>query len=1732
VSDPTPRTAKPSMKDPGYIALVTTETPETVDFPTLCSHIQFYLPEGGGVCDPRPFTEFPDGTPESVNCAILSASSDPRRVTLIPTLSSALLDHWVKQLKGEATGDDRFTLVGIFTVNSVDALPPPPQATGQQPTGKAAQKKPEPKKADPKGGKKGDKGAVEAPATKAETLDQHFRKLMFQSSPEVAELMVVVKNHRTNLGGAGSAAIEDILKESLLMDVDLVQQALREYNSWVQSRVEVNLPTPSTKIQASRPTYKQHIDRIAPADLSPALLAHCLVSQASSDVEADAPIRQLQSILNPAVWMAGPQIPAAAPEGHGTEADATRRPSTVSIASNESAYVPPAPKLNVSLPYFIQDRTDCKGMSKESVAFAVRSRLKQLGLAWDANRTEEPPSEKAAQALACRLDIRTVEEVTTALNEWLGKATLEKRNEATGDQDPAPFSTKELVEALQQWASKHLDVSANPDKAQFLQNSVQNTLSMLETQYILVLQQTQAFLQRRFPNLREAELAEYLYAVPLESQNDFYVNVVAKAHQSLAPMGWTELNLVDVDGNSTGPEKPTDPVKLIVGAVEVPPSRRSASGVKNVYTGLPSFLNYMASTSSPTMGDRTAAAGEGVNSYLNEKRFYRNSPSASVSPAPNSKDQRRATFSAEPLESSQVVFPYDGSVVEAVTSGRSRRVSWQKAELVASLNATISQHALNQFFVHRKADAKGISRGATSPTQKAKEELLKDDGTESVASGSIAPSNQDVARESISPSQGITPNGSMMGTPKRKGESNALKFPPGAALTAPGAGLGKPPLPTQAGTGVGLVIPPEGQQDTPFVTELPRFSVTYEDAVSFSVETIATPLSAEGPMPTTAESASLIAHVSGRNLTVTFDECSTGVGFLPVSAEASGLATSVIQVYCPVSKCVKSLAETEASRVINRSNASVARYFASGQVYQVLHRGGGSSTAYRPYGEVDYVSWIHRKPSGARVVQLSGRYAQLAEKEGQSVTFALPNVGFRSAVDAESRSKIRSFEDGTMTIQYLSEPEYNAAEGGTSLPTTASVGRIPGSGPSVHTVVTLHPDGTKMISFMAGGKKIVTPIPSATIDGVGVRAFRIENPGTLPSVDLFAGSNHIYRDLMIEFNDGSIFRHSAPSNGGGSLAQSGASFNAEAGRTTTFIRPAESAIRIDHGLQLIMVEPSTVQFKERKPPSVAACEGIGIFDLLNGAFRLIDYRHYLTEVYNVVGGEVAVENPIVVKFTRSSIDDILLSLSPSGIDHHARPKKLHSTTLAKQRAAREKASNEQEVGHQLPHFVYPCLLYRLRPLVKPYVSSLRLGVGRTSFAETIKAPLSESWMDTEIRPELYYVRRDGSIVKLLCNRDVTPLVHLSSKNPTITVNTSSFSGEPGIEQISFLWSAPGGVAQGAARSLVKSMKGTNIWAGSLSACVTTKPFDQTLHNGSPAFAKTAGVSSTPGLGGVEGLSWIPRSVLPPKAPRQTHDLTAFDIAVRQSSLQCLILQRLLRFSPVSAGVKAAVLQTFVQRQRHKTQMKSYGLSLILEDPRPEVERLAAARLRIQHQESIAKSIVNSIGTFSGVTFVGADGSPEPSAAAGQSSTVVVAGNTNDSTKSKVRGEHQWIVPSSEEIQFGTLPLRFKYSLTLTLTNTSTNALMFQVRRADLKDTVVTVQHAKGLISPMSSSVVIIVASILPSLPRGVERETKLFIDCQGCRKPIVVPVRIRVATEEEDFAYCIEPHVKVLGPVT
>ena len=1152
-------------------------------------------------------------------------------------------------------------------------------------------------------------------------------------------------------------------------------------------------------------------------------------------------------------------------------------------------------------------------------------------------------------------------------------------------------------------------------------------------------------------------------------------------------------------------EKPSDPITMYVGAPSVPGSsaqhRHVTTRVPNIYNGLPSLLEYNSLKRLIQEGNQTSFTT--ASTLLDQPVYYclksaapksagTSTPSPATSPTAGAAAQVH-DFSAKSKETQRVVYPFDGSSVAATTAGLSRRVVWSKGDLVSALHASIDPIAVDQFITWKKSKFNGVygRDGAQSPSQDL-------DDVQSIATTAVDPKE------------------SMKDNDSRYARSSSMIAPPGHA-----------PSPTiSESRSIRLHDDPSAKDPSDLVAEhftaLPRFSTTFDDNVAFTAHVrslIAPSPEGDGMLPHVKQAACIDLTVSGKASIIQFNSTTQTIS-MSISDQASAPNDTMIQVFDRKLNKVVPITDIESVRRLNPKTGTVTRYFRSGKILQLLYATGGVSTAYSSSGDGNWESWMHTKSDGTRIAKVINPDPVPSASSAEVKTYRLeelPKVEVRSTIDRESRGHITSRSDGVITVRYTARPERETGENVEELQ---------------HTTVVLHADGSKIISFDSLNPRMVTPVPSAFVEGVGVRRFRCEHP-SFPSIDLFrpGGEDGSLRvdggsDFLMEFNDGSMLRHAVVHDGS---------------RQSSFHRPSESTIRVDHYRQLIFVEPSSVQFKERTPASIACCEGIGVFDPLNGSFRLVDYKQHVTEVINILGGILGIQHDVAASFKPSTIDDILLALAPSGMDPHTRPKAVHSQTLAKAKAAHEMATNALEIGYQLPHFCYPCCLYRLREVVAPFIQQVKLVVGKNTSGAKLAGAQSQ-WVDREIIPHIFIQRRDGRCTELLCQHEITPLVHLAAKNPTVTVNSSSFSGEPGIEQIAFMTSTPGSIAQGAASALAKSQKGglsmsrtQQVFSSSF-----TRSFDASYFASGGALGAT---SSSRAAGGVEGLSWLPKSLLPTRAPREMKRLTNFDIAVRQAPMQCSVLRTFLRYTPMTDGVKRTVVRGFVKSQRHKQQMLEYGKGLINEDPRTDMDKSVAYSLAVKHRQRLQELHQTLTGEADPATS--AMGGPprqlteEELAEINANQPVDALNPAQASPKPPQKNVHvspsridkQHIFPSVESLEFGTLPQRFRYSLTLTLRNTSTNALMFQVRRADLKDTIVTIQNAKGLISPMNTSVVIIIASIGPNVARGVDVERKLFIDCQGTRRPLVVPVRMRIATEEEDFAFKLRPNIKVLGPV-
>lgn len=309
--------------------------------------------------------------------------------------------------------------------------------------------------------------------------------------------------------------------------------------------------------------------------------------------------------------------------------------------------------------------------------------------------------------------------------------------------------------------------------------------------------------------------------------------------------------------------------------------------------------------------------------------------------------------------------------------------------------------------------------------------------------------------------------------------------------------------------------------------------------------------------------------------------------------------------------------------------------------------------------------------------------------------------------------------------------------------------------------------------------------------------------------------------FYILFGDGSVLQRS--------VVHHGRNGNVRPFLETLFTRPSQTSLRVIHESGLIVVEPAeTVRRNMEAFSSLAIGEGFAMFDVAQGGLRLVDHRHYVTEVRDLYS-----PGSVQANITPASLETLLRQLVLPTYTPH-------KVTKAQREAIEreEKMANLQSRQDRLDGVCAP-LATRLRELGEGFViahSLLRSDIlnnatrqwenrscpHETSSHVTMNVPTGACWgsssafasagrsaalqdvlSSTAAAPvlspatrttvshsgviPLFFTKFDGDVVvQYLHQQSVEEYVRLKDSEMTpIFLSHGTASGEPGVRQLTF-----------------------------------------------------------------------------------------------------------------------------------------------------------------------------------------------------------------------------------------------------------------------------------------------------------------------------------------------------------
>ena len=730
---------------------------------------------------------------------------------------------------------------------------------------------------------------------------------------------------------------------------------------------------------------------------------------------------------------------------------------------------------------------------------------------------------------------------------------------------------------------------------------------------------------------------------------------------------------------------------------------------------------------------------------------------------------------------------------------------------------------------------------------------------------------------------------------------------------------------------------------------------------------------------------------------------------------------------------------------------------------------------------------------------LPGGERRIIVSKGGPAAEILTPIEVRTAHDSESQCEIHSRNDFVTMIHYVESQHLCVADG-----------------PEL-SAVTLHADDTVIMQFFPCAKAPPTttqeqPSPlqprcTPTPDGGMARGegsalscrFRLECPG-LPTITIQAPPQVIpgtsIGDVFIEFSDGTVLRRAR---------------EPQTGWTETAVfRPVQTTIRLRHDHGLVFVEPHSVQFMERSVFCVGACEGVHIFDPITGSYRLTDFKHVNYEISTVIP-EGCTSAPQCVT-VQSSLEELVLQLAPCGLKRHVEPTSPHSSILVKSNQQKEEARTK--IAQQHAALEVPPMQTRLRDIVSPFVvehdlvtasRQLQINLRKTttmnstlrSAMATIGAadPSNRELPDNAPRPLIYVLDGDGRATRLLCSKDLAPFVHLASKPSSgVVVCRGEFGGEPGIQQLTFLRS----------QRKMERVGDASPWG--------------------------YGLTLPDGQGPVALHQCVPRVLHPVKSSSLSKICP--DLANKHDKDERQVAERtVVRYVAMTKSVQRLVFNDYAKKVQRDQKGVTYATSLRMPDPRSDEDRATEAQLLEKHREKLQ--------SYRSAQRDSASPQRSPSQVVGKVSVPETQKEHQpalEKTPQLISMEKSTVeatpvvVAVPNIVEFGPLPTNFRYSITVTLRNLTTNAILFHVRRVHKKSSPLQIHAGSGLISPMSTSAVIIVLCIAPDMAGPVEE--RLYVDCQYRRDPLVIPVTataVPCKSGDPKTDYLLMTHVRVLG---
>jgi hypothetical protein len=1622
----------------------------------------------------------------------------------------------------------KHTVRMLITVTATESFPPPPTAAPV----KGGPKKPDPKKA--AAGKPGAKGGAAGEKTSSPSQTTRIESWIKKDSRFGAAVHYV----RVHVPTAASA--EGVVNNSILPELVSLEKNLNMFSAWLEDKQVTQVRLGRSEGHADEydiSAYSKNVGllehkayprAIGDTFTMPAVsvqqggqswriddcLSATIAQSQLNSAKDEAPVRNVQQLDTAALeqQLRERELRLARKSAEDAEAPATADDQPPGLESGEVQQAEDDNRLpRKGPPLCVQERRDIAPSDPESIQWMVRQFMKRsLGTL----RLESDTAAELSNIL--KSDRRDVSDRTAASEGvvWAADA-LDARTErvrdgvATGDaksvpsKRPVPVGTLLLRRACAAKGATMMGLHAQAQQLPQIDDdliaSIERSHTQREVQRGMSLTMLEQVAREEFPHLAKAgfQTQPYLYSEPITSTDmtqrvaqfaDRFGEHNVKITRVLVDDAKNVNALSSVSSSAAQISKVPAPHEVIVAGVMVPIEGRSsvqghrrcrATSSVSVASGMPSFPQYV-------QWNKAAASSPAIVSFASNNKTIRDALSTGLTNRATAAELlKQQAFQEDTYQRGSVVvgqsnftiFPHDASIVEVqrrnASSGSSvehisHTVRFAKDDLVSTL--TFQSNTGSRSLVTTFDDATVFSIIPRGEEPAALGSILNNNASFGAAQDAPTSPVQRAPSPAVSEPQLLDSTAaSRVTSSQRVSRTGTASKPPAAAEAS--MRINSASRRTQGGAiavELGFEPPAPGQSANTTTLTAPRPAPSPHDAVRVDFSSI--------PV--------VDITVAYGDVSLQVDETESNLFF---RFSNQNIRESVVEGTLD-GETIQSFVEFEVGRRIDHTRGSVTRYFTS-KSCQVLRADGSVATLIKKD--------THPQPFWLITTAIGEQYSRGAFPGASHEQVKLENFfcDVRQSNDRENNCDVFSRADGVIMTFYRSQ-----------------------SG-SYHTTVAMHADGTVLVSrpLTAGSSVDAPPALSAlmkqlaAVESTGAVAFVVETPHC-PRVFLYhprvsSGERQSCmsgpKEFLVAFGDGTLLRRQVVPKFANKIIEEeilGPNVIEEVLLETTFSKAGESTVRYHHDTALAFVEAASVRLSPMTTTSIALCEGVGVFDLALGGFRVVDFRAHTTTVQDLFDTSAF---PKVDANVATNQTQLLLSMAPIGYSPHVLPKKGRDALQA------TLAARPAEV------VAIPTLVERLRGLTASYIVEHRLiskGPRRSQQAQlgATAVNASRSKHDvaaansiittqtskdlvvstlaqlraadqedsaaydafavhpdhtpsvfgpflTEVRPLLFVQYQDGSVAEFLCTQDIAPFVHHVNLAPqNVSVSRAYCSGEPGIEQLTFVG---GEVAAFGKKSMRVSMEESPI----------------------------------------EQAAWLPRTLLPPR-----RFLTASAQAMSQAEANKQV-RMLLRYQPLSVTARLATAKHEVRRQDQILAMHNYNHSIqssICVVPQEDIDAQNALREKYLHakqplmgtrapQSPPKASLINeppaAANPFANVAPYYAeedvdDETPQQHVNRTQEGSPTEPFNAGDARKASMKHLTLNKVFSFEpkEVDFGPLIAGLRYAFPVTMHSHTTDTLLFEVfrpRRLPNGVQVLSVQSSRFMLSPLGKSTVFVMLNL-------------------------------------------------------